>query len=61
MTAEIKFEIYAPAPCTKEEFEEWLDWSLKIRHDISNSNPLADYDFDLQEMKTAMYPSIQIS
>ena len=30
---------------TREEFEEWLRFSVKDRSEIKNANPLIDIDF----------------
>ncbi len=61
MQAEVTFTITPPIECTKEQFEEWIDYCLKQRHDISLENPLHEYDLDLANNGTGSFMSINIS
>jgi len=49
MIARVSFEIKPPiGGITKEQFIEWIKFSLLEAHEINGNNPLCDYDFDLQ-------------
>jgi hypothetical protein len=44
MEKELKITVIAPIECTDEHFQEWCEYCLNYRGDISIENPLHEYD-----------------
>lgn len=50
MKAKISFTLELFSDCTKEQFEEWLNYEVfKHEHTLSGDNPLVDVEFDFEE------------
>ena len=50
MKKQITMYVTAPVECTDEQFEEWAEFNLGSRADMSTSNPLSDYDLTTDDV-----------
>lgn len=46
MEKEITITVKVPTKCTDEQFEEWVEYCVGYRGDISMENPLCGYDLE---------------
>jgi len=46
MEKEIKINVVAPIECTDEQFQEWVEFCLMYRGNMSMNNPLHEYELE---------------
>lgn len=51
MEKKITITVKAPIECTEEQFEEWVKYSVHYTSDISLSNPLHEYELEVEEIE----------
>jgi len=50
MEKEITITVIAPIECTDEQFQEWAEFCLGYRGNISIDNPLHEYDLEANDL-----------
>ncbi len=44
------FDFITPVDCSREQLEEWLRFHLGVIGSISQDNPLAEFDLDVESV-----------
>lgn len=46
----IEITVRVPADCTREEFEEWVEFSVGYNGCLKGDNPLINEDFEIKDI-----------
>ena len=50
MEKEVRITVSAPVECTDEQFQEWVEYCLGCRGSIPISNPLHEYEIEVEDV-----------